>query len=217
MDIKISKLTLSLILPVTLLLVGCKRVDTEYYENGQKKFEIPYTKGKINGIAKWWYPDGKLQQLIEYSDGKKDGKQMRWYNHGIKEAETGYRNDKKNGLEMEWNRTGYKIREQQFRNDTLDGIVREFYENQQLKFEGYHKNGLWHGQWIYWDDLGYVIGSGDFIDGKGVIKTWNIEGNITEYVEIEDNLKHGFEIFYGNDGKVIHRNKYENGILISEE
>ena len=42
---------------------------TEWYENGQKKFEENYNYGKLDGRLTWWYENGQINQEITYKDG----------------------------------------------------------------------------------------------------------------------------------------------------
>lgn len=48
-------------------------VKKEYYPNGQLRSEIPYKKGREDGIMRRYYPDGSLQLDVSYRDGKKEG------------------------------------------------------------------------------------------------------------------------------------------------
>lgn len=202
---------------VLVLFSGCDRPDVAYYSNGQKEYEIPYEDGKVHGLARWWYPDGTPQQFVEYKNGKPDGKFTRWYNHGVKEYEEYYRDGMKNGLSTEWNRTGIKLFERTYRNDTLHGVTREYYENRKLKLEGNYENGKWDGRWIYWDDLGNVIGSGEFEDGSGMIRYWNTSGVLIKQVPVVDNEKHGAETHWDDDGNKVLEVFYEHGSLVGEK
>ena len=46
-------------------------IHTEFYENGEKKFEGTFKNGKKDGLFTWWYENGKKEYEGTYSDGRK--------------------------------------------------------------------------------------------------------------------------------------------------
>ena len=64
---------------VALLMVGCLRDRiTDYYDNGQKKWERHWKGQELDGPVTWWYENGQKRQQINYKDGKKDGPFIVW-------------------------------------------------------------------------------------------------------------------------------------------
>ena len=49
---------------------------TDYYE--RKIFEVPYTKGKRDGTATWWYPTMTKMREVTFQDGTIDGRLSEW-------------------------------------------------------------------------------------------------------------------------------------------
>jgi antitoxin component YwqK of YwqJK toxin-antitoxin module len=45
----------------------------EYYQNGNKKYEIKYVEGKPNGKYLTWFSDGSKKAEGEYKEGKRIG------------------------------------------------------------------------------------------------------------------------------------------------
>ena len=75
--------TLLIGMMVALLLVGCggDRI-TDYYDNGQKKYERTWKGQELDGPVTWWYENGQKRQQIIYKDGKKDGPFIVWNEKG---------------------------------------------------------------------------------------------------------------------------------------
>ena len=46
-------------------------IHTEFYENGEKRFEGTFKNGKKDGFFTWWYKNGKKEYEGTYSEGKK--------------------------------------------------------------------------------------------------------------------------------------------------
>ena len=68
---------------VSLLMVGCMRDRiTDYYDNGQKKYERTWKGRELDGPVTWWYENGQKQKQINYKDGKKDGPLIVWNEKG---------------------------------------------------------------------------------------------------------------------------------------
>ena len=68
---------------VALLMVGCMRDRiTDYYDNGQKKYERHWKGQELDGPVTWWYENGQKRQQINYKDGKKDGPFIVWNEKG---------------------------------------------------------------------------------------------------------------------------------------
>ena len=68
---------------VALLMLGCVREPiTDYYDNGQKKYERTWKGRELDGPVTWWYENGQKSKQINYKDGKKDGPFIIWDEKG---------------------------------------------------------------------------------------------------------------------------------------
>ena len=68
---------------VSMFLVGCVRERiTDYYDNGQKKYERTWKGQELDGPVTWWYENGQMRQQIKYKDGTKDGPFIVWNEKG---------------------------------------------------------------------------------------------------------------------------------------
>ena len=81
---------------VVLLMVGCVRERiTDYYDNGQKKYERTWKGRELDGPVTWWYENGQKRQQINY------------------------KNDKKYGFFIVWNEKGKEIRRENYKEGEL--------------------------------------------------------------------------------------------------
>ena len=64
---------------------------TEWYENGQKQYEINYKDGQQNGLYKWWYENGQKSSEGPYKDGKPDGVWISYNRDGTVESRRTYK------------------------------------------------------------------------------------------------------------------------------
>ena len=105
-----------------LLIVGCSKKSinyettlierdglyTNWYENGQKRFELTYKDGIHNGLSTYWYENRQKESEVTYKDGKRDGLWTDWDENGKKLKEETYK-----GGELiskkEWNEDGSVI------------------------------------------------------------------------------------------------------------
>ena len=80
---KSMKITLFALFAV-ILMVGCVRErKTEYYDNGQKKYEATWKEplfkkknephSKLDWPSTWWRENGQKSYQINYKEGKKHG------------------------------------------------------------------------------------------------------------------------------------------------
>jgi len=49
------------------------RIETSYYSNGNRSYEIPYVNDKANGLYKWWYENGNKWYEIPYKNNLQHG------------------------------------------------------------------------------------------------------------------------------------------------
>ena len=78
-----------------ILMVGCVRDQiTDYYDNGQKKYERTWMGQELDGPVTWWYENGQKRQQINYKDGKKDGPFIVWNEKGKEIRRENYKDGK---------------------------------------------------------------------------------------------------------------------------
>jgi len=55
---------------------------TDYYDNGQRKYERTWKGRDLDGPVTWWYENGQKRQQINYKDGKQHGLFIVWGENG---------------------------------------------------------------------------------------------------------------------------------------
>jgi len=63
----------------------------EFYENGQKKFEHTFRKGKSHGMLTHWYENGRKKREGSLNDDGQEGKWTYWNENGEVIREEYYR------------------------------------------------------------------------------------------------------------------------------
>jgi len=97
----LTLISCAVVLSITILSVACTKVEisnndvksevatvekqsysgviTEYYKNGNKKYQTKYNNGKPSGKYLTWFKDGTKKAEGEYQDGQRVGL-WKWYN-----------------------------------------------------------------------------------------------------------------------------------------
>ena len=83
-------------------------VAVEYYDNGQKKYELTYKYGERDGKSTAWYDNGQKWTEGTYKDGKPDGLWTRWYDNGQKENEPTWKDGEVISIKC-WDKDGNEI------------------------------------------------------------------------------------------------------------
>lgn len=197
--------------------VSCQKTEKAFYPDGRLKSLIPKDRqGRINGEAKWWYENGSLQIEADYKNNELDGRFTRYFENGMKQSEAGYTRGMQNGLAVEWNINGKVAVEKTYRNDTLDGICRQYDEQGRKIVEGSYKDGFFEGRWLYFNNLGILTGEGNFTRGSGTKQSWNEEGKLIGKAAYRENLRHGQETWYDDEGKIARIRTFEAGEMVSD-
>ena len=106
---------------VALLMVGCVRDRrTDYYENGQKKYQRSFKDRHLIGPVTWWYESGQKKKELHFKyGGKQHGPATWWYENGQKMREKNYKDGKLDGLFITWNEKGKEIRRENYKNGEI--------------------------------------------------------------------------------------------------
>jgi len=136
-----------------VVLEGIQSSGAEWYENGQKAYEV--TRKRVKGGKLWtvvaWKPNGKKcpqtnvvdgngvwarynedgmeKSRDTYKDGKRNGLSIRWDENGQKQEETSWKDGKQNGLSIRWYWNGQKRSERNWKDDKLDGVAVFYHED----------------------------------------------------------------------------------------
>ena len=85
-------------------------IQTGWYRNGRKKFEIHFKNGKEHGPAIGWYANGQKRYEGTHNNGKGVGMNTAWHENGQKMVEEIYKDGNKiKGSEKFWNSKGEPV------------------------------------------------------------------------------------------------------------
>lgn len=209
------KQKLVLLLLFLVVLSSCNKVDKIYYPDGSLAAEYSVKKGLKDGVAYQYDKAGNKIAEMNYSQNMLHGDYKEYYPNGSLKSIIKYENNKKNGPAIYYDVLGNIIEELTYKNDTLDGTYREYYSNNMVKKEGNYKNGKFHGKWYYYNENGFLVGVGQFDNGKGVLQTYYpYSDKIHSITNFENNQKNGLEIVLSIDGDTIEKNYYKNDVKI---
>ncbi|HYD91368.1 MAG TPA: hypothetical protein VEA37_07780 [Flavobacterium sp.] len=90
-----------------------------------------YSKGKLTGIRKTFYPDGKIAEEATYSNGLKNGPYKKYTQPGIVLEESVYKNNDLHGPVTYRNSEGEVVTKGHFANNKQTGVW-EFFEKGKL-------------------------------------------------------------------------------------
>ena len=98
---------------------------TEWYANGNRKFQGDRVKNMGNGLTKWWYENGQLKKQGTYDMDKQQGVVLRWYDNGNLSQIRHYEQDKAVGPWVIFDRNGDVLDE----GDDKNKFYRPFFGN----------------------------------------------------------------------------------------
>lgn len=192
-----------------------------------KNSELEEIDGKIkNGVLRDYYKNGNLRLAIPYKDFKKNGTEIEFYNDYY-------------SSNIEKRMRNRLSRLTTYTDDEIDGLSLLINEDGGIFSQGYYKNGLMHGTFLYCDgheEIEYRDGLKNgisiiwfkgykkqkkeeeaiFVNGKrcGKVKRWNFNGIKIESKMYIDDVKHGKTKFFNEAGVLDRELFYEFGKLL---
>ena len=105
------------------------RVDRDYYENENLKYESSYMYGKLDGESKSWDINGNLISAVQYKNGLLHGKWESYYSSGKLKHSVNYIDGDKNGKESWFHPNGQIQSEGYYTNGNIDSTIRRWDKN----------------------------------------------------------------------------------------
>ena len=179
-----------------------------YFPNGQKRREVDYKQGEIDGEVMEWGPDYKLAVREKYVEGRRLAPQVDNYAPSQKRAEgwilyakevTKSNYDfwngvatiqvvsteganQRDGLWTWWHKNGQKQMEGRYEADLPTGKFTWWYPNGQKELQGDYVNGKQQGKFTWWHPSGQKQLEGAYVAGvlSGKWTRWNVDGRVVE-------------------------------------
>lgn len=161
------------------------------YKNGILMSDENYSKGKLNGLARNYYPDGAIEMESNYKDSLLNGISRKYYDiinnkqngtdkdlsHGSLRNEYTYANGKLNG-EKEYYENGI-LEHEGFYTDGIMYLFKTYYRDGRLQSETPYSNGQLNGVKKDYYDNGVLMNEGHYDNGKMIIfKNFDANGNL---------------------------------------
>lgn len=115
---------------------------TTYYANGNKKSELQFNKGKLEGPAVYFHDNNTISAKGNYSNNKKTGAWAYYFKDGTLSQEENFAQD-----------------------GNLQGEYKIYFANGQLKEKGARQNGQIHGVVTFYHPNGKVAGGNHYSNG----------------------------------------------------
>jgi hypothetical protein len=120
----------------------------EYYQDGRLKMEVFYKNGKKHGVETWWHDHAKGCPMME-----------KYYDQGMLE-----------GPVIHYGKNCKKTLIENYRHGIKEGWEFEYYDNGNIKAEGYYKKGYLEGMYRVYDKNGkFLYESRGFVSDEALI------------------------------------------------
>ncbi len=208
----LTKSAISIAVLFVLTSACNSKTKKSFDENGNLTSILAYDDDKkLDGVCQWFYSDGKLQLKAEYLHGIAHGIQERYYENGKIQETANFKQGLKDSISLHYDLNGQLVIREFYINDSLHGPYQRWYETGQIAIEGNYVHGLMDGLWLFYDQDSDIIGKGDFVKGSGIQKIFFPNGKVQRQIRFQNNLKHGDEEFFDEQGKVVQLIRYQHG------
>ena len=203
---------LSLFFSIIFLFSSCKKIKEEYYPSGNLKSRIEYRFGKEHGEAVYYFEEYNRPSLkITMKNGKMNGELLKFFYNGKVETQTFYVDDIQEGVETLYDLQGNRLVETHYVHGIKEGQYTSWHDGgDMIREKGAFKQDMFDGQWVYYDDRGFLVGEGEFTQGNGNLAGYDQNGNLMRITTYVNNLKHGDDIHFLPNGDTLKIVTYVN-------
>jgi uncharacterized protein len=212
-----------------------------YDENGILEKKINYKTNKREGVSKSFTPEGFLIASEFYVDDKREGEAFYYYETGELHKRVVFENDKIEGFVYEYDKSGRIITQERYSKGNLRssekinryssekkkvGTWKEFYDNFQIKEEGYYVNGKKNGVFKFYKrdgklDKMLMYNNGELVEDAEEtvmldIRTTYLKNGGKIIGGYKDGTKHGVFREYDDKDELVNSFIYRNGVVIGE-
>ncbi len=184
-----------------------------YYPNGERRRQVGYTQGVIDGVAMSWKDDKTVAGKDVYIDGRRQVHNQTFYDGQKSKPKTDenflaarlvpvqsddywnltFADYKPEGVELRegewatWHPNGLPQMRGRFQNDQPIGEMTWWYTNGQVKLQGQFRDGQRDTQWTWWHENGMKATQGTYRDGEaaGLWTWWTADGRVSKKVDLD--------------------------------
>ena len=179
---------------------------------GQFKDDKPY------GKFVYYYPTGEVQAVIEFSSDGSVGYSKMYHESGYMMARGKYLDNLKDSTWVYFDDRGIVSYQEDYKNGKLDGTKIIYYEpvNGQYLVARYYsyREGLLHGEFKTYHPNTNLESEGSYDNDKlnGTVKRYHSNGKLMQIERYNYGVKHGYWIFYDEEGKQVGYKLYWEGV-----
>ena len=136
---------------------------------------------------------------------------MRFFRNGKTETIENYKDDSLNGVSLKYNENGILISELYYKNGKKNGIVKQYFPDGSLFMSGQYAEDQYDGNWEYFDEEGFKVGEGHFVNGQGMLIAYGNDGSISKKMYYTNSLIYKEEIYSKENHQIEKTVMYDNG------
>lgn len=154
---------------LSFILISCgQNKETEFYPNGQLKYEVPLKSNKRHGKMTEFYQDGKISGISHWEYGRQHGQSEIYYPNGQLDRKGTFKNGNQDGLFIKYFENGIINIKQTWKDGILDGLSETYYpsgiirgqgnynQGNMIEYTEFNDNGKVFSKWVL-DSLGYLL------------------------------------------------------------
>ncbi len=208
----------------------------------RKILEIPYTTGKRDGIASWYWPNGVRMRQVQFVQGELNGDLIEWdrnnrvtrrvtfdRNRELLTRQTWFVKDQPKseyhflGAELEfsgdddwWNAQPAAF--EAVGTETQHGAALEWHPNGQLRMRGQFKEGMEQDEFAWWHENGQKQIAGSFVAGarQGKWRWWHANGSLAIEGDYHQDKPIGEWTWWDENGKIANSETMTDGSDVEE-
>lgn len=210
----------------------------KWHPNGSLEEQGQMVKGRKCGVINKWYPNMNKHLECAYHNGVMHGPINEWYENGILRKTGYYGRGGKNGLWLYYHKNGQILSKGCYHGSFRCGKWLYWYSNGKLLAHGKYKSDIQIGKWIYYYENGNKAVLCRFAnkinlnklpnfylnpflnenlrrsDYNGLCEEWYENGSGKKFTKFVKGQKHGIEIEWSDERKIVRNVKYHKGVMI---
>lgn len=175
-----------------------------YYPNGQLKNELTMKNDSVKGLVKFYRNVGGLNKSFTYINGQKQGTYKDFFRTGSLSFEANMKDDKVEGEAVDYFSSGEKYEVSFYKDGLQEGVDTGFYRNGNISLIKHYKEGKLEGDFVSYYRNKQIKFKGQYKDDNPYGKTilYNRDGTISEEETYDETGKmNGVNRQFYPDGK----------------
>jgi antitoxin component YwqK of YwqJK toxin-antitoxin module len=189
------------------------------YNGDTLKYEGRFDHGVPVGKFVYYYADRKIKSINIYSDNGKQSYSTMYFPEGSKLSEGLFINQKREGLWKTYDGYDAVISECEYKNGQKWGLSKRYYQNGNILEVANYINGWMDGQYAQYfpDNVPKIKGTYVNTKRNGIWVFYHGNGIVYTTGKYVDGLRQGDWVTNDENGKIIVRETFKNGNVISRE